>query len=95
MAKVGDIQAIENYQLLPFFETNGLIMSDRDLQLLQNILPFLIPLILIQLGLVIFALIDLIRREKTRGPKWVWVLIILFLNFLGPILYFVVGREDE
>jgi len=70
-------------------------MSENDLQLLKDIFPFLIPLILIQLGLVVFALIDLIRREKTRGPKWVWVLIILFLNFLGPIVYFVIGREDE
>ena len=70
-------------------------MSENDLQLLKDIFPFLIPLILIQLGLVVFALIDLIRREKIRGPKWVWVLIILFLNFLGPIVYFVIGREDE
>jgi len=70
-------------------------MSENDLQLLQDILPFLIPLILIQLGLIIFALIDLIKREKTRGPKWVWVLVILFFNLLGPIIYFVIGREDE
>ncbi len=72
-----------------------MIMSDNDLQLLQDIFPFLIPLILIQLGLVIFALIDLIKREKTRGPKWVWVLVILFFNLLGPIIYLVIGREDE
>jgi len=70
-------------------------MSENDLQLLQDILPFLIPLILIQLGLIIFALIDLIKREKTRGPKWIWVLVILFFNLLGPIIYFVIGREDE
>ncbi len=63
-------------------------------QILQY-LPLLIPLFLIQLGLMIFAIIDLIKRAKTRGPKWVWALVILFVNFIGPILYFVIGREEE
>lgn len=65
--------------------------SDEILQYL----PLLIPLVIIQLGLMIFALVDLIRREQTRGPKWVWALIILFVNIVGPIVYFVLGREDE
>ena len=58
-------------------------------------LPLLIPVLLIELGLIIAALVDLIRRPHTRGPKWVWVLIILFFNFIGPILYFVLGRGEE
>ena len=62
---------------------------------IRELLPFLIPIILIQLGLMIAALVDLIRREKTRGPKWVWALIIVLVNLIGPILYFVLGREEE
>lgn len=58
-------------------------------------LPLLIPLLLIQLGLMAFAIIDLVRREKTRGPKWVWALVIVLVNFIGPILYFIIGREEE
>lgn len=58
-------------------------------------LPLLIPILLVQYALVIAAVIDLARREKARGPKWVWVLVILFVNFIGPIIYFVIGREDE
>jgi len=58
-------------------------------------LPFLIPILVIELGLIIAALIDLVRRERTRGPKWLWVLIILFINFIGPIIYFVFGRAEE
>jgi hypothetical protein len=61
---------------------------------LNQYLPLLIPLLLIQLGLVIAALWDLIRRDKTNGPKWLWVIIILIINFIGPIIYFVVGREE-
>jgi hypothetical protein len=62
---------------------------------LMKLLPLLIPLFLIQLGLMIAALVDLIKREKTKGPKWMWVIIIVFVNMIGPIVYFVVGREDE
>jgi len=62
---------------------------------LREILPLLIPLLVIQLLLVIVALVDLARRERTRGPKWAWVLIILFVNLIGPIIYFLAAREDE
>lgn len=58
-------------------------------------LPMMIPLMLIQLGLMIFALVDLIKRQKTRGSKWIWMVLILFVNIIGPILYFLIGREEE
>ena len=64
-------------------------------QQLQQLIPLLIPIALLQLGLMVAALIDLARREKTKGPKWVWVLVILLVSLFGPILYFVLGRQDE
>ena len=64
------------------------------MEIIKQYLPLLIPVVLIELGLLIAALVDLIRRTKTRGPKWVWVLVIL-INFIGPIIYFVAGRKDE
>jgi hypothetical protein len=70
-------------------------MTTSDLLKLQQYIPFLIPVLIIQLVLMISALVDLVRREKTRGPKWVWVLVILFVNYIGPIVYFVAGRQEE
>lgn len=58
-----------------------------------NIVALLAPLIIIQFILVIVALIDLIRVQQTLGPKWMWVLIILFVTTIGPIVYFIVGRK--
>jgi len=58
-------------------------------------IPLLAPLLVIQLVLLAVALLDLRKQEKTKGPKWLWVLIIVFINTIGPILYFVVGREEE
>jgi len=61
---------------------------------LGRILLLLIPILLLQLGLQIFALVDLIRRPKTQLPKWVWALIILLLEIFGPIIYFLFGRKE-
>jgi hypothetical protein len=62
---------------------------------LRQLLPFLIPIILLQLALIVIALLDLARRPKANGPKWLWVIIIVFINFIGPIAYFLVGRQEE
>ncbi|MFH2039590.1 MAG: PLD nuclease N-terminal domain-containing protein [Chloroflexota bacterium] len=58
-------------------------------------IPYLIPVVIVQLILLVVALLDLLKREKTRGPKWVWVLVILFVNLFGPIIYFLFGRDNE
>lgn len=60
----------------------------------SEFLPFLIPVVLLELALAVIALVDLVRRERTRGPKWVWVPVILFISLIGPIVYLVVGREE-
>jgi hypothetical protein len=65
-------------------------MNDSDILLL------LVPVLVIQLGLIVLALYDLLKPERrVKGDnKLVWGLIIVFINLIGPILYFVVGREE-
>jgi hypothetical protein len=48
---------------------------------------------IVQLALLISALADIRRRppEQIRGKKWAWVLIS-FINYIGPIAYFLFGR---
>ena len=53
------------------------------------------PLIIVQVILAIVALIDIARIHATTGPKWVWVLIVLFINTSGPIVYFIFGRKTS
>ncbi len=61
-----------------------------------ELLPFLIPLIIIELALLIIALIDLVKREHVRGGnKIVWALIIVFINLIGPIIYLIFGRQEK
>jgi len=62
----------------------------------EQIIALLAPILVIQIGLMIAALYDLEREERRvrGGNKLVWVLVIVFINVVGPILYFVVGREE-
>ncbi|ACO26198.1 TPA: PLDc_N domain-containing protein [Bacillus cereus] len=58
-------------------------------------LPIILPVIAVGALLVLIAFIDLYRHRKTRKNVLVWTFIILFVNILGPILYFVIGRKDS
>ena len=63
----------------------------------EQILALLLPVVLIQLGLMIAALFDLEKEERRvrGGSKLIWALVIVFLNIFGPILYFLAGREES
>ena len=53
------------------------------------------PLFIVQAVLAIVALIDIVRIHATNGPKWVWVLVVLIINTIGPIIYFIFGRKTS
>lgn len=52
------------------------------------------PLLLIWLILLVAGLVDLIPRQRTRGPKWLWILIVILFSIIGPVTYFIFGREE-
>jgi hypothetical protein len=63
---------------------------------LMRLLPMLIPVILLEFGLLVWALLDVIRREHVKGGnKLVWILVIVLINIIGPIVYFLFGREED
>ncbi|MEE4276798.1 MAG: PLD nuclease N-terminal domain-containing protein [Thermoleophilia bacterium] len=52
----------------------------------------------VQLGLLVAALVDLLRRPDEAvagGRRWVWILIVVLLQTIGPIIYFVAGRRPR
>lgn len=55
----------------------------------------LAPFFIIQLILLIVAIVDLVKVRETNGPKWLWVLIIIFVSMVGPIIYFIFGRRQR
>lgn len=63
---------------------------------LVRLLPLLLPLFLIEVGLMVIALVDVARRERerVRGNKVVWILVIVLVNLIGPIIYLLFGRQE-
>ena len=63
---------------------------------IMEFLPLLIPLIVAQFALFGYALYHILSHKTyKRGNRALWLIItILFMNCVGPILYFVLGKED-
>ncbi len=60
-------------------------------------LPFLIPLIILQFALLGYTLYHILTHSTYKhGNRVTWLIItIVFMNFVGPILYFVLGKDDN
>jgi sterol desaturase/sphingolipid hydroxylase (fatty acid hydroxylase superfamily) len=51
---------------------------------------------LLCLVLWIWALVDIINsRFREDTTKLVWALIVIFIPFIGTILYYIIGREQK
>lgn len=63
---------------------------------LTDILPFLIPLAIAQFALLILALRHILTHKRYKlGNRTMWILaVIIGMQFIGPILYFLLGKED-
>jgi len=66
----------------------------QDMRQGQRVTAFLA--IVIQVSLLVAALQDIRRRSaaELRGRKAMWT-AISFINFIGPISYFVFGRKPQ
>lgn len=61
---------------------------------INELLPFLIPLLALQMILMVTALVMAVRQETFRYMnKAAWIIIIILFNLIGPILYFVLERR--
>ncbi|MCI8583894.1 MAG: hypothetical protein HFH13_12300 [Dorea sp.] len=64
---------------------------------ITDILPFLIPLAIAQIALLILALRHILTHEQYKlGNRTLWIIVVFIgMQFIGPILYFLLGREDS
>lgn len=63
---------------------------------LMEFLPFLIPLIVVQFALLGYTLYHILTHNTyKRGNRTLWLIVVIVLmNYVGPILYFLLGKED-
>ena len=62
----------------------------------MNNLPLILPVFILEVILAITALVHVLRHPNYRfGNKVIWILVVLFVQIIGPIFYFVFGRGEE
>ena len=61
-----------------------------------TLLLALLPLVAIDLGMVVYSIVDLYRPERRvrGGNKTIWLVAILLISTLGWLAYLLAGRED-
>ena len=66
------------------------------LGMLWAYLPFLIPLAAVQLGLMIAAVVHILKHDRYKmGSRGIWIVICVLVNIIGPVLYFTIGRGED
>ena len=61
---------------------------------ITEILPFLIPLVIVEFVLLGYSLWHILTHENyKRGNRTMWIVIVIVgMQFIGPVLYFVLGK---
>jgi hypothetical protein len=63
---------------------------------ISSILKLVWPILVLQVGFQIYALVHLFKIKKTKNLSVpVWAIIIIVGEILGPAAYFLVGKADE
>lgn len=62
-----------------------------------EMMPFLIPLVIVQFALLGYTLYHILtHRHYRRGTRAMWLVIaIVGMEFVGPVLYFLLGKEED
>ena len=63
----------------------------------SELLPFLIPLAIAELLLLFIPLRHILTHKNyKRGSRALWLVVtIVGLEFIGPVLYLLLGKEDN
>ena len=68
----------------------------KILNTLFEILPLLVPVLLIDIALAVTAVRHILRHPRYRfGNKTMWLVIVVVLLLFGPIIYFVFGKGEN
>ncbi len=64
---------------------------------IMEFLPFLIPLIIAEFALLGYTLYHILTHQNyKRGNRTLWLVVaIIGMEFIGPILYFLLGKEED
>lgn len=64
---------------------------------INELLPFIIPLAIVEIVLLVYTLYHILTHKTYKhGSRVLWIVVALVgMQFIGPILYFLLGREES
>lgn len=66
------------------------------MEFIKQYLPILIPIIILEIGLMLYSLSHVLKHNKYKlGNRMIWIFIVIFIQIVGPVLYLIIGKEDE
>jgi hypothetical protein len=61
-----------------------------------DILKLVWPIIVLQIGLQIYAIVDVLKKKKTKNlSPAIWIVIIIIGEIIGPVAYLLAGRSED
>ena len=62
----------------------------------MELLPFLLTLAIAEIGLLGYTIYHILTHKNyKRGNRTLWLIVVIIgMQFIGPILYFLLGKEE-
>ena len=66
-----------------------------ELDLILELLPLIIPIVLIDLIFKIYVIVDILKEDRIvkGGNKVIWIVVSMVINF-GWVIYLIFGKEE-
>ncbi|KMT51355.1 hypothetical protein TU51_09245 [Bacillus cytotoxicus] len=61
----------------------------------MELAKLILPLLFVHFFLALIALVDLIKNWKARIVPFLWIIVVVVFSFIGPVLYFIIGRKRK
>lgn len=63
---------------------------------IKEVLPFIIPLIIAEFTLLVISIWHILNHDHYKhGNRILWLIVVIVgMEFIGPVLYFLLGKED-
>lgn len=64
---------------------------------IKEMMPLLIPFVIVEFLLLGYTIYHILTHKTyKRGNRIIWLIVaIVGMEFIGPIIYFIFGKEDE
>ena len=61
---------------------------------IKNLIPILVPIILLQGVLMIVSLTSILRKNASFDKKLIWMIVVIAVSLIGPVIYFALGAKQ-